>query len=47
MGDEAAAVAAEQAVRDLILRIGVPNRLRDLNVPGEDIPVLAEMTRWL
>jgi alcohol dehydrogenase class IV len=44
MSDEAAAVAAEQAVRDLIVRIGMPNRLRDLNVPREDIPVLAEMT---
>jgi alcohol dehydrogenase class IV len=44
MSEEAAAAAAADVVADLIQRIGMPRRLRDLDIPKADIPKLAEAT---
>jgi len=45
MSDEAAAIAAAQAVSDLIRQLGMPAKLRDLEVvPRADFPVIAELT---
>ncbi|MBI4201514.1 MAG: iron-containing alcohol dehydrogenase [Chloroflexi bacterium] len=42
MSDRQAAEAAEQALRDLFTRLGVPTRLRDMGVRREDFRALAE-----
>ena len=42
MSDEAAAEAAARAVDDLILGMGMPHRLRELEIPREDLPIIAE-----
>ena len=42
MSDEAAAEAAARAVDDLILGMGMPHRLRELEIPREDLPAIAE-----
>ena len=44
MSDEAAAESAARAVDDFILGLGMPHRIRDLEVPREDLPVIAELT---
>lgn len=44
MSDEAAAIAAARAVDDLILQLGMPHTLRELKIPREDLPVIAEHT---
>ena len=44
MDDETAAEAAARAVDDLIVGLGMPHRLRELEIPREDLPVIAEMT---
>ena len=44
MSDEAAAVAAARAVDDFILGLGMPHRIRELEVPREDLPAIAEQT---
>ena len=42
--DEAAAEAAARAVDELILGLGMPHRLRDLEVPKEDFADIAQLT---
>ena len=42
MSDESAAEAAARAVDDLIVRLGMPHRIRDLEIPEEDLPAIAE-----
>ena len=42
MSDEAAAEAAARAVDDLVLGLGMPHRLRELEIPREDFPAIAE-----
>jgi alcohol dehydrogenase len=42
MTDAEAADAAAGAVADLLRRIGMPSRLRDLGVPEADLPAIAE-----
>ena len=42
MSDEAAAEAAARAVDDLVLGLGLPHRLRELEIPREDLPAIAE-----
>ena len=42
MSDEAAAEAAARAVDDLVLALGMPHRLRELEIPKEDLPAIAE-----
>ena len=44
MDDDTAAEAAARAVDDLIVGLGMPHRLRELEIPREDLPVIAEMT---
>ena len=44
MSDEAAAEAAARAVDNLILGLGMPHRIRELEVPREDLPAIAEQT---
>lgn len=44
LSDEAAAIAAAQAVADLILELGMPRRLRELEIPREDLPAIAQLT---
>ncbi len=41
MSDEQAAQAAVDAVRDLAIRVGIPQHLSDLNIKESDIPALA------
>ena len=43
MGDEAAAEAAARAVDDFIMGMGMPHRLRELEIPEEDLPKIAEL----
>ena len=43
MDDETAAECAAQAVGDFIIGLGMPHRLRELEIPREDLPVIAEM----
>jgi len=45
MSDEAASIAAAQAVDDFILGLGMPHRLRELEVPREDLPAIAQHTQ--
>ena len=42
MSDEAAAEAAARAVDDFIMGMGMPHRLRELEIPEEDLPKIAE-----
>jgi alcohol dehydrogenase class IV len=44
MSDEAAAEAAARVVDEFILVLGMPHRLRDLEVPKEDFPEIARLT---
>ncbi len=41
MDDEGAAEAAARAVDDLVLGMGMPHRIRELEVPEEDLPIIA------
>ena len=43
MSDEAAAVAAARAIDDFIVGLGMPHRIRELEVPREDLPAIAEL----
>ena len=43
MSDEAAAEAAARAVDDFIMGMGMPHRLRELEIPKEDLPKIAEL----
>ena len=43
MNDEAAAEAAARAVDDFIMGMGMPHRLRELEIPEEDLPKIAEL----
>ena len=42
MSDEAAAELAARTVDDFILGLGMPHRLRELEIPEEDLPDIAE-----
>jgi alcohol dehydrogenase class IV len=42
MSDESAAEAAAQFVGEFIVGLGMPHRVRDLEIPEEDLPALAE-----
>ncbi len=44
MSDEAAATAAYQVVDDFIRELGMPHRLRELEIPREDLPEIARLT---
>jgi alcohol dehydrogenase len=44
MSDEAAAAAAARVVDEFIMGLGMPHRLRDLEVPREDFAEIAELT---
>ena len=43
MSDEAAAEAVARSVDDFILGMGMPHRLRELEIPEADLPKIAEM----
>ena len=43
MSDEAAAELAARTVDDFILGLGMPHRLRELEIPEEDLPDIAEL----
>ncbi|MDA0265220.1 MAG: iron-containing alcohol dehydrogenase [Chloroflexi bacterium] len=43
MSDDAAAQAAAQAVDGFILGLGMPHRIRELEIPEEDLPKIAEL----
>jgi maleylacetate reductase len=43
MSDDAAAEAAARAVDDFILGLGMPHRIRELEIPEEDLPAIAEL----
>ena len=43
MSDEVAAEAAARAVDDFIMGMGMPHRLRELEIPEEDLPKIAEL----
>ena len=43
MSDEAAAEVAARAVDDFIMGMGMPHRLRELEIPEEDLPKIAEL----
>ena len=43
MSDEAAAEAAARAVDDFILGLGMPHRIRELEIPEADLPMIAEL----
>ena len=44
LSDEAAAEAVAQVVDEFIMELGMPHRLRELEIPREDLPAIAEMT---
>ena len=44
MGDETAAEAASRVVDEFIMGLGMPHRLRELEVPREDLAEIAELT---
>ena len=44
MGDEAASEAVAKVVDEFILDLGMPHRLRELEVPREDLAEIAELT---
>ncbi len=43
MSDDAAAELAARTVDDFILSLGMPHRLRELEIPEEDLPEIAEL----
>ena len=43
MSDEAAAEAAARAVDDFVLGMGMPHRIRELEIPEADLPEIAEL----
>ena len=43
MSDDAAAEAAARAVDDFILGMGMPHRIRELEIPEADLPEIAEL----
>ena len=43
MSDDAAAEAAARAVDDFILGMGLPHRIRELEIPEADLPEIAEL----
>ena len=43
LSDEAAAKAAARAVDEFVLGLGMPHRLRELEIPEEDLPKIAEL----
>ena len=43
MSDEAAAELAARSVDEFILGLGMPHRLRELEIPEEDLPEIAEL----
>ena len=43
MSDEAAAEAAARAVADFVLGMGMPHRIRELELPESDLPEIAEL----
>jgi len=43
LSDEAAAEATARAVDDFVLGLGMPHRLRELEIPEEDLPKIAEL----
>ena len=43
MSDEAAAEAAARAVDDFVLGMGMPHRIRELEIPESDLPEIAEL----
>ena len=43
MSDNAAAEAAARAVDDFVLRMGLPHRIRELEIPEEVLPEIAEL----
>ena len=43
LSDESAAEAAARAVDDFVLGLGMPHRLRELEIPEEDLPKIAEL----
>jgi alcohol dehydrogenase class IV len=43
MSDEAAAEAAGRAVDDFVLGMGMPHRIRELEIPEADLPEIAEL----
>ncbi|MCH7737539.1 MAG: iron-containing alcohol dehydrogenase [Chloroflexi bacterium] len=43
MSDEAAAEAAARAVDDFVLGMGMPHRIRELEIPEADLPKIAEL----
>jgi alcohol dehydrogenase class IV len=44
MDDETAAEAAARAVDTLVLGMGMPHRIRELEIPEEDLPIIAAET---
>ena len=44
MSDEIAATAAARVVDEFILGLGMPHRLREMEIPREDLPAIAELT---
>jgi maleylacetate reductase len=44
LSDEAAAEAAARVVDEFIMGLGMPHRLRDLEIPKEDFNEIAELT---
>ena len=43
MSDEAAAELAARTVDEFILGLGMPHRMRELEIPEEDLPEIAEL----
>ena len=43
LSDESAAEAAARSVDDFVLGLGMPHRLRELEIPEEDLPKIAEL----
>ena len=43
LSDEDAAEAAARAVDDFVLGLGMPHRIRELEIPEEDLPKIAEL----
>ena len=44
MSDDVASEAVAQVVDQFILELGMPHRLRELEIPQEDLPEIARMT---
>ena len=43
MSDEAAAEAAARAVDDFVMGLGMPHRIRELEIPETDLPEIARL----